>query len=166
MISDVSVIIEHMKTSSEQSAFVERVGRWWEAISGSRTAGLILGWLMICEPAHQSSPELAEALKISAGSVSTQTRVLERIGLVERVTFPGDRATYYQLKPHVWMQMMWSEQQRIEEMKGIADAARAVLPEERPDRVEELGRVAEFFLERWPELMDGLSEYIEKEGAS
>ncbi len=127
---------------------------------------MILGWLMICEPAHQSSAGLVEALKISAGSVSTQTRLLERIGLVERITFPGDRITYFQLRPHVWLQIMWSEQQRIEEMRDIAEAARSVMPVQRPDRVEDLGRVAEFFLERWPDLMDGLTEHLQKEGAN
>ncbi len=154
-----------MKPTHEQSVFIERVGRWWESVAGSRAAGAILGWLMVCEPAHQSSAGLAEALKISSGSVSTQTRLLERVGLVERVTFPGDRMTYYQLRDHVWPQMMWSEQQRIEEMKDIADAARSLMPDERPDRVEELGQVAEFFLERWPELMDGLTAHLQKEKA-
>lgn len=152
-----------MKPTSEQSAFIERVGRWWETVSGSRTAGQILGWLMICDPAYQSSAELAEALKVSAGSVSTQTRVLERIGFLERVTFPGDRATYYQLRSHVWLELMWSEQQRIEEMKNLAEAAQPLTPDTRPDRVEELGLMAEFFLQRWPDLMTDLTEYLNKE---
>lgn len=155
-----------VKPSSSQSSFAERVGRWWESVAGSRSAGLILGWLMVCEPAHQSSTELVDALKISAGSVSTQTRLLERIGLVERITFPGDRITYYQLKPHVWLQVMWGEQQRIEEMRAVAEAGRAVMPEVRPDRVDDLARVSEFFLERWPGLMDDLTEYLGKERAS
>lgn len=154
-----------MKPTSEQSAFIERVGRWWENVSGSRTAGQIVGWLMICEPAHQSSAELSERLKVSTGSVSTQTRVLERIGFLDRITFPGDRATYYQLKPHVWLELMWTEQQRIEEMKSLADAAQSLIPEARPDRVEELGEIAEFFLSRWPALMADLTEYLKKERA-
>jgi DNA-binding transcriptional regulator GbsR (MarR family) len=158
-------MLKLVKPTAEQSAFIERVGRWWETVSGSRTAGQILGLLMICEPAHHSSAELAEALKISAGSVSTQTRVLERIGFLERITFPGDRATYYQLKPHVWSELMWSEQQRIEEMKILAEAAKSLTPETRPDRVEELGEVAGFFLERWPDLMADLTEYLKKERA-
>lgn len=155
-----------MKPTSEQSAFIEKVGRWWESVSGSRTAGQILGWLMICEPAHQSSAELAETLTISSGSVSTQTRVMERIGFLERLTFPGDRATYYQLKPHVWLDLMWSEQQRIEEMKDLAETASSLTPDTRPDRVEGLGQVAEFFLERWPGLMADLTGYLKKERTS
>ncbi len=51
-------------------------------------------------------------------------------------------------------------------MRAIAEAARSVMPDERPDRVEDLGRVAEFFLERWPDLMDGLTAHLEKESAS
>jgi DNA-binding transcriptional regulator GbsR (MarR family) len=121
---------------------------------------------MICEPPYQSAPQLVDALHISAGSVSTQARTLESVGLVERTTFPGDRSTYYQLKPNVWTDIMWAEQQRIEEMKTIADAAMAVVPDERPDRVVDLSRVTDFFIERWPELMDGLREYLEKERAS
>lgn len=155
-----------MKPDPGQIEFIERVGRWWETVSGSRAAGQILGWLMICEPPYQSAPQLVEALHISAGSVSTQARTLESVGLVERTTFPGDRATYYQLKPNVWTDIMWAEQQRIEEMKTIADAALGVVPDERPDRVVDLGRVTEFFIERWPELMDDLREHLEKERAS
>lgn len=155
-----------MKPNAEQTEFVERVGRWWESISGSRSAGRILGWLMICEPAHQSSPELVDALRISAGSVSTQARLLERLGLVDRVTFAGDRATYYQLPPHVWSRLMSSERRRIEEMKQLAHAARVVAPEHRADRVDELGRVADYFLKRWPDLMEGLALHLKKEVAS
>lgn len=155
-----------MKPTSQQSAFVEKVGRWWETISGSRTAGQILGWLMICEPAHQSSSDLVDTLQVSAGSVSTQARTLESVGLVERVTFPGDRATYYQLKPHVWVEIMGGEQQRIEEMKALADAAQEVKPDERPDRVVDLARVSQFFLDRWPGLMEELDVHLEKERAT
>lgn len=139
------------------------MGRWWETGTGSRTAGRILGWLMICEPAHRSSAQLVDDLHLSAGSVSTQTTVLERIGFLERVTFPGDRVAYYRLPEGVWVELMRTEQQRIAEMRELAAAASAVLPEERPDRVEDLGRVAHFFSEEWPTLMERLVRKVEKE---
>ncbi|MGD2060048.1 MAG: hypothetical protein PVF87_04220 [Acidimicrobiia bacterium] len=155
-----------MKPTQAQTTYIERVGRWWESVSGSRNAGQILGWLMICDPAHQSSAQLMEALHISAGSISTQVRVLETIGLVERITFRGDRATYYQLRPNVWVEIMGGEEARIREMRELAAAAAAVRPVERPDRVDDLARVADFFLEQWPALMQRLSEFLEKERAS
>lgn len=154
------------RQTADQAAYVERVGRWWETVSGSRTAGRILGWLMICEPAHQSSQSLADTLKTSAGSVSMQTRHLESIGLVERVTFPGDRSSYYQLRPNAWEEMLAVEHERIKEMRGLARAAATVLPAERADRITELERMADFLIEEWPSLMSRLHERLSKETAS
>lgn len=156
-----------MKPTAEQSEHVEFTGRWWESASGGgRVAGKMLGWLMVCDPAHQSSNDLAEALQTSTGSVSTQSRVLESIGLVERVTFPGDRQTYYQLIPHVWPEIMWAEKARLEQLSAVARSAARILPADRPDRVTDLDRVAQFFIEEWPGLMDRLSTYLEMEEAN
>lgn len=152
-----------MKLSEAQSAHVEAVGRWWESIAGSRNAGRILGWLMICDPPHQSSRELAETLHSSAGSVSTQARVLETVGFVERVTFRGDRSTYYQLRPDVWLGLMGGEHQRIRELRALAASASEVLPATRPDRVTDLGRIAQFFDEEWPGVIERLTAYLAKE---
>jgi DNA-binding transcriptional regulator GbsR (MarR family) len=155
-----------MKPRTEQLAYVERVARWWEGLTASRNAGKILGWLMICEPPHQSSSDLVDALGISTGSVSTHIRGLVDLGLVERVTFAGDRATYFQLKDHVWSAMMWSEQARIEEMRGLTEDVAEVLPAQRPDRVTDLGQVIEFVAREWPEFMRRMSEFLEKERTS
>ena len=142
---------------------MERVGRWWDGIYGSKTAGRILGWLMICEPPHQSSQEMVETLETSAGSVSTQTRLLISLGLVETVTFLGDRSNYYQLRPNVWEQMMWSEQERMDGMRSLTVDVDDVMPSDRPERVTELARTTEFMLAEWPTLMDRLSKHLRKE---
>ncbi len=139
------------------------MGRWWESTTGGRAAGRILGWLMICEPPHQSSSDLVEALEVSAGTVSTQIRVLERIQFVERITFPGDRVTYYQLKPDVWIGVMMSEPEHIRRMMELSEAASHLIPDERPDRVTDMGLIARFLLDRWPSLMDELLLELEKE---
>lgn len=152
-----------MKPTSEQHEFIELMGRWWESTTGGRAAGRILGWLMICEPPHQSSSDLVEALEVSTGSVSTQIRVLERILFVERLTFPGDRATYYQLRPDVWIGVMMSEPEHIKRMLELSEAAADVIPDDRPDRVTDMGFIARFLLERWPSLMDDLLLELEKE---
>ena len=138
------------------------MGRWWESTTGGRSAGRILGWLMICEPPHQSANELVEALELSTGTVSTQIRVLEGILFVERVTFPGDRSTYYQLKPDVWIGVMMSEPQHIRRMLELSEAASALTPETRPDRVTDMGFISTFLLERWPALMDELMDELRK----
>ena len=151
-----------MKPTQAQHDFIEVVGRWWEMV-GSRSAGRILGWLMICEPPQRSAAELMEDLQLSSGSVSTQTTVLEGVGLAERVTFPGDRVSYYRLPPNVWLELMKLEAVRLRELRELAAAASDVIPAERPDRIEDLDRVAVFFMKRWPELIDELSRLLEKE---
>ena len=152
-----------MKPTPEQHDFVEHMGRWWETGTGSRAAGRILGWLMICEPSHQSAPELVDALEISTGSVSTQIRFLEELQFVERITFPGDRITYYRLKPDVWVHVMWTETDHLERMMAISEAGAGVVPEERPERVTDIGLIAGFFLQKWPTFMEELLEHLEKE---
>ncbi|MDG4765008.1 helix-turn-helix domain-containing protein [Solwaraspora sp. WMMD406] len=62
-------------------------------------AGKILGWLLICDPPSQTSTDLAAALELSKGSVSTSIRLLEQGGLVIRVPQPGRRGVAYQIEP-------------------------------------------------------------------
>jgi hypothetical protein len=152
-----------MKPTGVQDEFIERVGRWWESGTGSRTSGRILGWLMICDPPYQSSSQLSESLQISAGSVSTQVRFMENLDIVERVTFGGDRATYFQLKPDVWVGLMWSEVDQLKQWQEMARLGASVRPKDRPDRVEDIGFIAEFLLERWPSLMKDLVDQLNKE---
>jgi hypothetical protein len=47
-------------------------------------------------------------------------------------------------------------------MKKIAVAGADVVPDERPERLTDVGHIAQFFLDRWPAFMDELMEYLEK----
>lgn len=152
-----------MKPSVDQQHFIEHMGRWWETGTGSRTAGRILGWLMICEPPHRSAAELVDELDVSSGSVSTQIRLLESLKFVERLTFPGDRSSYYQMKQDVWVEVMSSEMDHLERMKGILSAGENVVPRERPERLTDVGVIADFFIRLWPDLMEDLRTHLEKE---
>ncbi|MEA1902101.1 MAG: ArsR family transcriptional regulator [Actinomycetota bacterium] len=154
-----------MKPNKDQHDYIEKVGRWWEAAAGSRAGGRILGWLMICDPPHQSSADLIEALDLSAGSISNQLRFLEGLGLLERVTFPGDRVSYFQMRPHAWVEVMIEKQAGTAALVALAESAQGVLPSDRPDRVTELARVAEFMNKEWPALMDRLKEHLIEERA-
>lgn len=154
-----------MDLTGDQSRFVEHAGRFWESVSLGRTAGRILGLLMICEPDHQSAAELVDTLGISSGSVSMQTRQLERLGLVERLTFPGDRASYYRLPDQVWTRTIDAELDRIAAMRKLAEAGEEVLPDNRPERITELRRVVEFFAGAWPRLIEQLTQEL-NEGVS
>lgn len=84
---------------NEEKNFVEEVGIVFEQTGLPRMAGRIFGWLLISDPPYQSPAELAEVLMASKGSISTMTRFLIQVGLVERFVIPGVRHNHFRLRP-------------------------------------------------------------------
>ena len=78
--------------------FVESMGRFLEGDGLPRIGGRLFGYMLLEDEPH-SLDELAERLQVSKTSVSTNARLLERGGLVERVSKPGDRRDYYVVTP-------------------------------------------------------------------
>ena len=91
---------------AEEQNFVEEVGIVFEQTGLPRMAGRILGWLLISDPPHQSNIQLSEALMASKGSISTTTRLLIQIGLIERLSLPGVRHDYFRIKPGASHQLL------------------------------------------------------------
>jgi hypothetical protein len=143
---------------------VEYVGRCWEGFGQPRTAGRILGWLMICEPPEQSSSDLADALQVSAGSVSAISRQLVQLGLADRVTYPGDRASYFRLHEHVWVEVVRARMDGLRALHDVALSAEPLLPDTEPQRVTELAWMTEFLMKEWPPLMERMQRELEQRG--
>jgi DNA-binding transcriptional regulator GbsR (MarR family) len=140
----------------ERSQFVEEVGLMFEMLGLPRMAGRLFGALLISDPPHQSNGELAEMLQASKGSISTMTRLLIQIGLIERISLAGDRRDYFQIKPHAWAQMTKQRMAQISAFRQLAERGLAMLAGE-PPRVT--GRLQEMhdvhaFLERELPLLD------------
>ncbi len=74
--------------------FVEHMGILGEDGHMPRIAGRLLG-LFLIETRPLSLRDLADRLKVSKASVSTNTRLLAAAGMIERVSMPGDRQDYY-----------------------------------------------------------------------
>lgn len=74
---------------------MEHFARLLEQEGGPRIAGRIAA-LLLLSPNALSLEEMAERLRVSKASVSTNARLLEQWGLVERVGRPGDRRDFYQ----------------------------------------------------------------------
>lgn len=86
--------------SQAEERFIEAVGRHVEEEGEPRIAGRLFGLLMAtAEPC--SLDEVAERLRISKGSASSNARVLERWGVAEKVTRPGDRRDFYRISPQM-----------------------------------------------------------------
>ncbi len=84
-------------------------------------AGRIVGALLVADPPEQSADKLADTLHASRSSISTMTRLLERTGLIDRVSMPGDRRLYYRNRPDAWHQRTLDGMDPIRHMRSLAE---------------------------------------------
>ncbi|EED36210.1 regulatory protein, MarR [Luminiphilus syltensis NOR5-1B] len=80
----------------QANEFIEHMGRVARADGLPRIAGRLFGFFILYG-GPCALGELAVKLEVSRGSVSTNTRLLEQLGLLERVSRRGDRKDYFQL---------------------------------------------------------------------
>jgi DNA-binding transcriptional regulator GbsR (MarR family) len=134
----------------EQMQFVEEVGLMFEMVGLPRMSGRIFGWLLISAPPQQSHGELAEVLQASKGSISTMTRLLIQIGLIERVSLPGKRRDYFQIKPNSWSQMTKQRLAQVTAFRQLAERGLLMMEGSSPElkaRLKEM-RDLHAFMER------------------
>jgi len=134
----------------ELASFADEIGLFYEDLGFTRSWGRVLGWLLVCEPERQSAEDLATVLQASRGSISMTTKALVRGGMVERQTLPGDRRTYYRIRPGAWTSV-FEEQTRIAtRLRDLAARGLELLdgePTERRRRLEGLHDLT-VFIER------------------
>lgn len=109
----------------EVERFVERAGMLWEKDGFPRIAGRIFGLALLTED-PLSLDELAESLGVSRASISTDTRLLERMGLLERVTKPGDRKDYYQSTERSFERAIAERVHRMRDFEALVESGRAI----------------------------------------
>lgn len=121
---------------------VERIALFFETEGFSRISGRIFGRLLLSD-APISLDGLAVDLGASKASISTETRALERRGILERVGKPGDRRVYYQVAAGLPMPTM---ELRLDRMRRFSR-----LLEEAP---EEVARGNPVVRQRLDEMLD------------
>jgi len=85
--------------------FVETLGIIFQNEGLPRIAGRLLGFLIVTDGSRSFS-DLVDALQVSKGSVSTNTRLLENLGAIERTSKPGDRQDYFRLAHAPYEQLL------------------------------------------------------------
>lgn len=123
--------------------FVERMGLMMEADGLPRSAGRIFGFLLLAETPF-SLDEMAERLRVSKASVSTNARLLEQGGLLERISTPGDRRDFYRMRPDAWEKMLEVAHRRWEMMRAVLAEGEASLPEEMTVAKQRLSEASQF----------------------
>ncbi len=148
--------------TDEEKRFVEEVGIVFEQTGLTRMSGRIFGWLLISEPSYQSPSEMAEALMASKGSISTTTRLLSQIGLIERVSMPGERHHHFCLRPDALRHLLGHGlEDEIKMFRKLAERGLEALSGENPltrSRLEEMHDTYSFLEQEFPVLLQSLEE--------
>lgn len=131
-----------MRLTAKQRQFVEEFSQLDSAMP--RAMGLILGYLLVCEPAEQTSPAMQAQLGLSAGSVSGMIGMLVDSGLVARIKKPGDRKWYYLIAKDSWQRTI---QLRLKSIKNFHQTAEKGMAVSDNYRMRELYTVFGFFAE-------------------
>lgn len=88
---------EQIKSAATARAdFIEKIGMIAQSEGVPRIAGRVLAMLLY-DGERVSFGQLATALQVSRGSISSSVRMLESQQLIKRVANAGDRQDYFQL---------------------------------------------------------------------
>jgi DNA-binding transcriptional regulator GbsR (MarR family) len=129
----------------EQKHFVEDIGLYFEQMGLPRMAGRVLGVLLISDPPEQSLNDLAEELQASKSSMSTTTRLLSEMGLIERVASAKPREVAFRFKPGGWVVFMRMRLRLMASLHQIAERGLELLKDEPPALQERLQEAHDMF---------------------
>jgi biotin operon repressor len=123
---------------------VGRFGMFTEMSGGQRISGMLIGYLLICEPEQQSITEISTALNVSKASVSTVLRQLQQARAVERVPVLESRQHFYRLTGGGnWMEMLRGRLRFLEAGRQLTTAGMALVADD-PSRRERMQDFADF----------------------
>lgn len=138
----------------QRKLFVEEVGLTIEELGISRMAGRIFGCLLVADPPHQSLNQLADYLEASKGSVSTMTRVLIQLDLIERFALPNDRRDYYRIRKDVWTKHLTRMETKVAALRILAEKGLRIAPVNARYSLEEMRDFHAFLEKQHPEMLE------------
>ena len=145
------------------TAFIEQMGLLTEDVGMPRIAGRIMGLLLIDET-PVDLVGIADRLQVSHGSVSTNTRLLESLGVIERVTVPGDRRVRFRLGVDPAGQFLERELQRQYRLGALVRSTLDALPPEASGRAN-LEKMLAFHAIKIRRSSEMLAEWVAHLGA-
>ena len=142
-------------------AFIGRMGAALEAQGLPRLAGQIFALLMLADE-PPTLEEIAEELRISSGSASANTRLLESLDMVERFTPRGERRVRHRVHEDPLPRLLAGTITRIGKVSSIIRDARTQLDSNRKATAKRLKAIEEAF----NRFMDSLREILDHERAN
>ena len=125
--------------------FVDAFSLKIEETGRPRIYGQILAWLLICDPPHQSFPDLMANLNISKASVSNTTRHLIESGHIEKIRISGERQIYFRISENSLYDTVQREISLILSMKEIVNCGLKLVQEDGKTDATRLKKSADFY---------------------
>ncbi|MEV4102454.1 MarR family transcriptional regulator [Nonomuraea sp. NPDC049649] len=140
--------------------FVEDAGLFYERLGLSRTAGRVMGLLLVTESGSADAPELTEALAVAKSSMSVALRQLEQAGLIERFRVRGERRDRYRLAEDVFARAFRAKMAEFEGFRALAEQGLQAVGDdpERRRRLELMRDMYAFMMDRFPRLLQEWDE--------
>ena len=115
--------------SKKLNEFIEGMGVIAQSDGLPRIAGRLIG-LMVLEQGPFSFSDLAIKLSVSRASISTNTRLLENMGIIDRVGKQGDRQDYFQLAEDPYVKLLHGLTFRMNKAKKLVEMTQKNLPDD------------------------------------
>ncbi len=131
--------------SAWQDAFVEELGALGPELGRPRATMRITAWMMVCDPPEQSARQIQDGVRLSAAAVSAASRQLLAAGMLERVSRPGDRQTYYRLASGSWDTPLEAKLRALSRLRHVADKGIAAARNQADYRLIEMRDTFAFF---------------------
>ena len=148
---------------TDEQLFAAQVGTVMSGMGLPAAFGKLMGWLLICDPPQQTSTQLAQALGLSKGSVSTGMRALEQLGMVRRVPVHG-RGHAYEMLPDALVRTVDARRMYMVIHDVMQDGIDVLGGDDTTPRAQRLRVARDFYAfvgERVPQLIE---EFAKREG--
>ena len=142
--------------------FIEDFGLSLASQGFSRTAGRLLGLILMLDDGGDLE-SLAAHLRVSRASVSTNSRLLESIGAIERHSVPGRRRMVYRAARTPQDRALEAMAWRMRRTLDVVREARRELPRHMQAANERLKRVEDYY-ERIIAATDAVRRTLERSG--
>jgi len=140
-------------TPDWRAVFVEEMGVLALELGAPRAMVRVLGWMAVCDPPEQSAKDIQSGLMLSAGAVSSGTRVLIGTGMLERVAHRGDRRIHYRLRSGSWEGALEARLRTLSQLRIVADRAIRSAGDDADERLQDMHDVYAWFEDHLDELL-------------
>jgi DNA-binding transcriptional regulator GbsR (MarR family) len=124
---------------------VEEIGVAFEKTGIQPMIGRVLGFLLLADPPYQTFYAIQEFLGASKSSISHALNSLMFEGIVEYITFSGDRKRYFRLNVQNWLEDAKCKMSDFREVdKVLVEAMQLRDPNKHPEFNEGLRKIFSF----------------------